>query len=87
MTATPQKELPTSKDAKRMAIAILDVMAGSRTPQQAADAGSDERRVRLRLTSVTPGVLCGELHDQFADVLSRARPARLSSGLLRGGFV
>lgn len=38
MTTTPQKEPPTSKDAKRMAIAILDVMAGSRTPQQAADA-------------------------------------------------
>ncbi|MBA4192764.1 MAG: hypothetical protein C0467_32775 [Planctomycetaceae bacterium] len=35
---TPHKEPETSKEAKRMAIAILDVMAGSRTPQQAAEA-------------------------------------------------
>ena len=35
---TPHKEPETSKDAKRTAIAILDVLAGSRTPQQAADA-------------------------------------------------
>lgn len=38
MTATPHKEPETSKEAKRMAIAILDVLAGSRKPLQAAEA-------------------------------------------------
>lgn len=35
---TPRKEPETSKEAKRMAIAILDVLAGSRKPLQAAEA-------------------------------------------------
>jgi hypothetical protein len=38
MTPTPSREPDTSREAKRLAAVVLDVLAGSRTPPQAAEA-------------------------------------------------
>jgi hypothetical protein len=38
MTPTPSREADTSREAKRLAAVVLDVLAGSRTPPQAAES-------------------------------------------------